>query len=75
MEQLSTIGGGPGGALTRLALSEEDRLARGWLADWMKAAVLRLEVDAIGNMFGFLDWAGSDAPRIMTGSHRGEEDS
>jgi N-carbamoyl-L-amino-acid hydrolase len=69
MEQLSTIGGGPGGALTRLALSEEDRLARDWLAGWMKAAGLRLEVDAIGNMFGFLDWAGSDAPRIMTGSH------
>lgn len=69
MEHLSTIGGGPGGALTRLALSDEDRLARDWLAGWMMSAGLRLEVDAIGNMFGFLDWAGQDAPYIMTGSH------
>jgi N-carbamoyl-L-amino-acid hydrolase len=30
---------------------------------------LRLEVDAIGNMFGILAWAGSDAPMVMTGSH------
>lgn len=69
MDQLSRIGGGPGGSLTRLALSEEDRQARDWLAAWLKQAGLRLEIDAIGNMFGFLDWAGPDAPYIMTGSH------
>lgn len=69
MDEVSAFGGGPGGALTRLALSQEDRMARDWLAAWMKANGLRLEVDPIGNMFGFLDWAGPDAPLIMTGSH------
>ncbi|MEO9340874.1 Zn-dependent hydrolase [Mesorhizobium sp. SB112] len=69
MEEVSAFGGGGGGALTRLTLSAEDGQARDWLANWMRNAGLRVEVDAIGNMFGFLDWAGPNAPRIMTGSH------
>ena len=69
MEDVSRFGAGEGGALTRLTLSKEDGQARDWLSEWMKKARLRLEVDAIGNMFGYLDWAGPDAPRIMTGSH------
>lgn len=69
MEELSSFGGSADGAMNRLTLSAQDGKARDWLADWMKAAGLRLEIDPIGNMYGFLDWAGPDAPRIMTGSH------
>lgn len=69
MEEVSAFGGGPGGAMTRLTLSDEDRQARDWLAAWMEGMGLRVAVDPIGNMFGILDWAGGDAPTIMTGSH------
>lgn len=69
MQEVSAFGGGPDGAMTRLTLSKEDGQARDWLAAWMRKAGLRVEVDAIGNMYGFLEWAGPDAPAIMTGSH------
>ena len=35
----------------------------------MRERGLRLTVDAMGNMMGLLDWAGPDAPVVMTGSH------
>ena len=69
MEKVSAFGGGPGGAMTRLTLSMEDRDARNWLAAFFASEGMRLEVDAIGNMFGVLDWAGPDAPTVMSGSH------
>lgn len=69
MEEVSVFGGGPGGAMTRLTLSREDKAARDWLADWLRSSGLRLETDAMGNMYGFLDWAGPDAPLVMSGSH------
>ncbi|RWP16801.1 Zn-dependent hydrolase [Mesorhizobium sp.] len=69
MDEVSAFGGGPDGSMTRLTLSREDGLARDWLAAWFAQEGLRLEVDAIGNMYGFLDWAGRDAPWIMCGSH------
>ncbi len=69
MEAVSQLGGGPGGAMTRLTLSTEDRAARDWLAAVFAREGLALEVDGIGNMFGRLEWAGPDAPTVMTGSH------
>ena len=69
MDEVSTFGGGPAGAITRLALSQEDAAARDWLASWCRKTGLRVEVDRIGNVFGILDWAGGDAPTIMAGSH------
>ncbi|MBA3517226.1 MAG: Zn-dependent hydrolase [Rhizobiales bacterium] len=69
MEEVSAFGGGPDGAMTRLALSREDAAARDWLRAWFESEGLRLQVDALGNMFGVLDWAGPGAPTVMTGSH------
>ena len=69
MDALSDIGGGPDGSMNRLTLSETDRLARDWLAGEFGKAGLALRVDPVGNMFGMLEWAGPDAPLIMTGSH------
>jgi len=69
MEEVSAFGGGSDGSMNRLTLSDADRQARDWLAAWMERIGLRVAVDPIGNMYGFLDWAGKDAPSIMTGSH------
>lgn len=69
MDEVSLIGGGEGGSMNRLTLSKEDGQARDWFAAWVRNRGLRLEVDGIGNMFGILDWAGPDAPMVMTGSH------
>ena len=69
MDDVSVFGGGPGGAMTRLTLSQEDKAARDWLANWLTNSGLRLETDPMGNMYGYLDWAGPDAPYIMSGSH------
>ncbi len=62
-------GATPDGGMHRLALSPEDGAARDHLVGWMRAQGLRLSVDALGNMVGLLDWAGPDAPVVMSGSH------
>ena len=69
MEEVSAFGGGSGGSMMRLALSEEDRSARDWFGAWIRREGLDLQVDAIGNVFGVLKWAAADAPIVMTGSH------
>jgi beta-ureidopropionase / N-carbamoyl-L-amino-acid hydrolase len=62
-------GGTADGGMHRLTLSAEDGAARDHLARWMRDRGLKLTVDTMGNMVGLLDWAGPDAPVVMTGSH------
>ncbi len=69
MEAVSVFGGGEGGAMMRLALSPEDKAARGWLAGWFRDNGFAPAVDAIGNQFGRLELAGPGAPVVMVGSH------
>ncbi|MCA1454296.1 Zn-dependent hydrolase [Bradyrhizobium sp. BRP22] len=69
MEELSTFGGGPDGSMTRLTLSKEDGAARDWLGRWFADNGFTQAVDAIGNQFGSLPLAGSNAPVVMVGSH------
>ncbi|TCL90734.1 N-carbamoyl-L-amino-acid hydrolase [Rhizobium sp. PP-WC-2G-219] len=69
MDDVSTFGGGPGGSMTRLTLSPEDGQARDWLGRWFSQNGFELEVDAIGNQFGKVMLAGSNAPVVMVGSH------
>ena len=50
LEMMAQIGGTPAGGVTRLALSEEDRVARNLLRDWALDAALhapttRLDVE------------------------------
>ena len=52
LRQLAQIGATPGGGVTRLALSPEDRAARDLLRRWMEEAGLRVRVDDFGNMTG-----------------------
>jgi N-carbamoyl-L-amino-acid hydrolase len=62
-------GGTDDGGMHRLTLSAEDGAARDHLGQWMRDRGLKLTVDGMGNMVGLLDWAGADAPVVMTGSH------
>lgn len=69
LEMMAQIGGTPAGGVTRLALSEEDRIARNLLRDWALEAGFTCDVDSMGNMF--IRRAGRNpalAP-VMTGSH------
>jgi len=69
LAMMAQIGGTPAGGVTRLALSDEDRIARNLLRDWALEAGFSCEVDSMGNMF--IRRAGKNptlAP-VMTGSH------
>lgn len=69
LERMAHIGGTPAGGVTRLALSDEDRIARNLLRDWAQQAGFSCDVDSMGNMF--IRRAGKNpalAP-VMTGSH------
>lgn len=68
LETLGTIGAVSGGGVTRLAFTEPDRTARGWLAERMQQANLQVRIDAAGNIIGTL--AGTaPLPPIAIGSH------
>jgi N-carbamoyl-L-amino-acid hydrolase len=68
LEVLSRIGGTARGGLTRLALSNEDKLARDEVVSWMREEGLRVIVDKIGNIFG--ERPGSEElPPVVIGSH------
>lgn len=69
IEELSKIGRCADGSITRLAYSKEDVDARGWLVDRMERAGLQVEVDAVGNVFGWLLGNGTTAEPILIGSH------
>ncbi|MDQ0458206.1 Zn-dependent hydrolase [Rhizobium paknamense] len=69
MEDVSKFGGGPDGSMTRLTLSKEDGEARDWLGQWFAQNGFELAVDAIGNQFGKVALASSNAPVVMVGSH------
>jgi N-carbamoyl-L-amino-acid hydrolase len=65
LRQLASIGATPGGGVTRLALSPEDRTARNLLRRWLDEAGLRVRVDDFGNMTGRRAGTGSDAAVLM----------
>jgi N-carbamoyl-L-amino-acid hydrolase len=68
LRQLAQIGATPGGGVTRLALSREDRAARDLLRRWMEDAGLRVRVDDFGTMTGRRAGAESGAA-VMLASH------
>jgi N-carbamoyl-L-amino-acid hydrolase len=68
MRELSLIGATAGGGVHRLAASAEDGQARDWLAQWLRQRGFTIKVDAIGNLFGVLEWR-RGAPYVLCGSH------
>ncbi len=69
LEMMAQIGGTPAGGVTRLALSEEDRIARNLLRDWALDAGFTCEVDSMGNMFIRRAGKKPQLAPVMTGSH------
>lgn len=69
LEMMAQIGGTPAGGVTRLALSEEDRIARNLLRDWALEAGFTCDVDSMGNMFIRRAGKNPALPPVMTGSH------
>ena len=68
LQALGQMGALPGGGVNRLALTDADRLGRDWTVARMRELGLRVEVDAIGNIFAHLAGA-EDVPPVMMGSH------
>lgn len=68
LDDLARIGATPGGGVTRLALSDEDRAGRDLLASWMAQAGLELRIDDAGNMTGYRHGRG-EGPPVLIGSH------
>ena len=69
LEMMAQIGGTPAGGVTRLALSEEDRVARNLLRDWALDAGFTCDVDSMGNMFIRRAGKNPQLAPVMTGSH------
>ena len=68
LAELARIGATPGGGVTRLALSDEDRAGRDLLRGWMEEAGLAVRVDDFGTMTGRRP--GRDAgPAVLLASH------
>ncbi len=68
IHDLGRIGGTPRGGLTRVALTDEDRLARDQMVAWMREAGCRVTVDQMGSIFG--ERPGQPGqPAVMIGSH------
>ncbi|AWH01479.1 M20 family metallo-hydrolase [Rhodococcus ruber] len=70
----SRFGATAGGGLHRLAASEEHATARRWLTDWLTARGFTVRIDAVGNLFGLLEWV-PGAPYVLVGSHSDSQPS
>jgi N-carbamoyl-L-amino-acid hydrolase len=69
LAELAKIGARDDGACCRLALTDEDRAGRDWVAQRMRELGLQVQIDAIGNMFGVRAGRDSSLAPVMTGSH------
>lgn len=65
---LSRIGATPKGGVHREAGTPADGAARRWLCSWFERHGLRTSVDAVGNMYGAVEWL-PGAPFVLVGSH------
>ncbi len=68
LADLAGIGATPGGGVTRLALSDEDRAGRDRLRAWLEGAGLAVRVDDFGNMTGRRPGA-EEGPALLLASH------
>jgi allantoate deiminase len=69
IEWLSTCGAAAEGGVTRTLYSKPWIEAQQALKGWMEKLGLTTQYDAIGNLFGRLSSADSEAPTILIGSH------
>ena len=69
LEEMAQIGRTAAGGVTRLTLSEEDRLARNKLRAWAEQDGFRCDIDRLGNMFIRRPGRYHHLPPVLTGSH------
>src|SRR5436853_5746865 len=69
LDELSAFGAVPGGGVTRIAFSAEERAARDLVADWLREADLTVAFDPFGSMFGSTDLNADGARVSLAGSH------
>ncbi|CAI0914206.1 Zn-dependent hydrolase [Serratia grimesii] len=69
LRDMAQFGAIPKDGVTRLALSEEDRLARDQLRDWALEAGCSVRVDRMGNMFLRREGSRPELAPVITGSH------
>jgi N-carbamoyl-L-amino-acid hydrolase len=68
IRQMNEIGQLPGGGNRRLALSDEDKIARDLLRRWFEEESLEIQVDQVGNMYGLRKGAQA-GKAVALGSH------
>lgn len=69
LKRLADIGRTPTNACCRLALSDDDKLGRDLVVQWMKELGMAVTIDPVGNIFGVRTGTQPDLAPIMTGSH------
>lgn len=69
LEKLSEFGRNPQGGVSRVAYSDADRAARGWVLELMREAGLEARIDAAGNLIGSRQGTSSARPPLLFGSH------
>ncbi len=69
MDKVSEFGSTGDGGVDRPVLTDAHKAARDWFIGELTARGYTVVIDDIGNLFGRIDLAGSDAPLVMLGSH------
>lgn len=69
LTSMAAFGATPGGGVSRLALSKEDKLGRDTLREWAQQDGFSCEADALGNMFIRRPGRNPALAPVMTGSH------
>lgn len=67
--EMAEIGATPRGGVCRIALSQEDGVARARFRAMCQAAGLAVRVDAVGNMFARREGSDPSRPPVLFGSH------
>lgn len=65
---MSSFGATAGGGVDRQAGTAADGQTRDWFVNWLTERDFRVEIDAIGNIFGLLEFV-PGAPYVLFGSH------
>jgi allantoate deiminase len=67
--ELGEVGKQPGGGITRLSFTTEERRAKDLVAAYMREAGLSVYEDAAGNLIGRKEGTNPEAPVVLIGSH------